>query len=66
MITTFSICYAENSGWKLNHLAENISMQSIYPLTLTKGHNFTLEENLALLVKHAIVYSTTVAVIYAT
>lgn len=43
----------KTSGWMLKYLAEKISMQSMYPLTLTKGHEFTLEENLALLVKHA-------------
>lgn len=44
--------------WKLNYLAGKISMQSIYPLTLTKGHKLALKkkENQALLVKHAIVW----------
>lgn len=51
------LCHAEkkNSEWKLNYLAEKISMQSMYPLTLTKGHGFALEKNQALLVKHAMV-----------
>lgn len=52
----FSVCYAErNSGWKRNYLAEKISMQSMYPLTLRKRCEFALGETLALLVKRAVV-----------